>query len=62
MARYPDINAIDIKYISKKADDQESSPYNTIDIYVRAFNDSGTVVDMIITYIPAPIPAPDTET
>lgn len=53
MARYPDINAIDIKYISKKADDQESSPYNTIDIYVRAFNDSGTVVDMIITYIPA---------
>lgn len=62
MARYPDINAIDIKYISKKADDLESSPYNTIDIYVRAFNDSGTVVDMIITYIPAPIPAPDTET
>lgn len=61
MARYPDINAIDIKYISKKADDLESSPYNTIDIYVRAFNDSGTVVDMIITYIPA-IPAPDTET
>lgn len=61
MARYPDINAIDIKYISKKADDQKSSPYNTIDIYVRAFNDSGTVVDMIITYIPA-IPAPDTET
>lgn len=61
MAEYPDINAIDIKYISKKADDQESSPYNTIDIYVRAFNDSGTVVDMIITYIPA-IPAPDTET
>lgn len=55
MARYPDINAIDIKYISKKAkpDDKESSPYNTIDIYVRAFNDSGTVVDMIITYIPA---------
>lgn len=53
MARYPDINAIDIKYISKKADDLESSPYNTIDIYVRAFNDSGTVVDMIITYIPA---------
>lgn len=62
MARYPDINAIDIKYISKKADDLESSPYNTIDIYVRAFNDSGTVVDMIITYIPAPIPVPDTET
>lgn len=64
MARYPDINAIDIKYISKKAkpDDKESSPYNAIDIYVRAFNDSGTVVDMIITYIPAPIPAPDTET
>lgn len=62
MARYPDINAIDIKYISKKADDLESSPYNAIDIYVRAFNDSGTVVDMIITYIPAPIPAPDTET
>ena len=63
MARYPDINAIDIKYISKKAkpDDKESSPYNAIDIYVRAFNDSGTVVDMIITYIPA-IPAPDTET
>lgn len=60
MARYPDINAIDIKYISKKAkpDDKESSPYNAIDIYVRAFNDSGTVVDMIITYIPAP----DTET
>lgn len=58
MARYPDINAIDIKYISKKADDLESSPYNTIDIYVRAFNDSGTVVDMIITYIPLP----DTET
>lgn len=53
MARYPDINAIDIKYISKKADDKESSPYNAIDIYVRAFNDSGTVVDMIITYIPA---------
>lgn len=55
MERYPDINAIDIKYISKKAkpDDKESSPYNTIDIYVRAFNDSGTVVDMIITYIPA---------
>lgn len=61
MKKYPDINAIDIKYISKKADDKESSPYNTIDIYVRAFNDSGTVVDMIITYIPA-IPAPDTET
>lgn len=58
MKKYPDINAIDIKYISKKADDQESSPYNTIDIYVRAFNDSGTVVDMIITYIPLP----DTET
>lgn len=57
MARYPDINAIDIKYISKKAYN-ESSSYNTIDIYVRAFNDSGTVVDMIITYIPAP----DTET
>lgn len=56
MERYPDINAIDIKYISKKADDLESSPYNTIDIYVRAFNDSGTIVDMIITYIPA-IPA-----
>lgn len=53
MARYPDINAIDIKYISKKTDDKESSPYNAIDIYVRAFNDSGTVVDMIITYIPA---------
>lgn len=55
MERYPDINAIDIKYISKKAkpDDKESSPYNAIDIYVRAFNDSGTVVDMIITYIPA---------
>ena len=51
MARYPDINAIDIKYISKKADDKESSPYNAIDIYVRAFNDSGTVVDMIITYL-----------
>lgn len=60
MARYPDINAIDIKYISKKPNN-ESSSYNTIDIYVRAFNDSGTVVDMIITYIPA-IPAPDTET
>lgn len=61
MARYPDINAIDIKYISKKAkpDDQESSPYNAIDIYVRAFNDSGTVVDMIITYL---IYLPDTET
>lgn len=59
MARYPDINAIDIKYISKKADDLESSPYNTIDIYVRAFNDSGTVVDMIITYL---IDLPDTET
>ena len=59
MARYPDINAIDIKYISKKADDLESSPYNTIDIYVRAFNDSGTVVDMIITYL---IYLPDTET
>ena len=57
MARYPDINAIDIKYISKKAYN-ESSSYNAIDIYVRAFNDSGTVVDMIITYIPAP----DTET
>ena len=51
MERYPDINAIDIKYISKKADDKESSPYNAIDIYVRAFNDSGTVVDMIITYL-----------
>lgn len=63
MKNCPDINAIDIKYISKKAkpDDKESSPYNAIDIYVRAFNDSGTVVDMIITYIPA-IPAPDTET
>lgn len=60
MAEYPDINAIDIKYISKKPNN-ESSSYNTIDIYVRAFNDSGTVVDMIITYIPA-IPAPDTET
>lgn len=59
MARYPDINAIDIKYISKKADDKESSPYNAIDIYVRAFNDSGTVVDMIITYL---IYLPDTET
>lgn len=61
MARYPDINAIDIKYISKKAkpDDEESSPYNAIDIYVRAFNDSGTVVDMIITYL---IYLPDTET
>lgn len=51
MARYPDINAIDIKYISKKTD--SGSSYNAIDIYVRAFNDSGTVVDMIITYIPA---------
>ena len=53
MKKYPDINAIDIKYISKKAkpDDKESSPYNAIDIYVRAFNDSGTVVDMIITYL-----------
>lgn len=60
MARYPDINAIDIKYISKKTD--SGAGYNAIDIYVRAFNDSGTVVDMIITYIPAPIPAPDTET
>lgn len=59
MARYPDINAIDIKYISKKTD--SGAGYNAIDIYVRAFNDSGTVVDMIITYIPA-IPAPDTET
>lgn len=61
MAEYPDINAIDIKYISKKAkpDDKESSPYNAIDIYVRAFNDSGTVVDMIITYL---IYLPDTET
>lgn len=59
MERYPDINAIDIKYISKKADDKESSPYNAIDIYVRAFNDSGTVVDMIITYL---IYLPDTET
>lgn len=61
MARYPDINAIDIKYISKKAkpDDKESLPYNAIDIYVRAFNDSGTVVDMIITYL---IYLPDTET
>lgn len=59
MARYPDINAIDIKYISKKPDDLESSPYNAIDIYVRAFNDSGTVVDMIITYL---IYLPDTET
>lgn len=61
MAECPDINAIDIKYISKKAkpDDQESSPYNAIDIYVRAFNDSGTVVDMIITYL---IYLPDTET
>ena len=56
MARYPDINAIDIKYISKKTD--SGAGYNAIDIYVRAFNDSGTVVDMIITYIPAP----DTET
>lgn len=51
MARYPDINAIDIKYISKKTD--SGAGYNAIDIYVRAFNDSGTVVDMIITYIPA---------
>lgn len=51
MARYPDINAIDIKYISKKTNSELS--YNAIDIYVRAFNDSGTVVDMIITYIPA---------
>lgn len=51
MARYPDINAIDIKYISKKANSEAG--YNAIDIYVRAFNDSGTVVDMIITYIPA---------
>lgn len=59
MARYPDINAIDIKYISKKTNSEAG--YNAIDIYVRAFNDSGTVVDMIITYIPA-IPAPDTET
>lgn len=59
MAEYPDINAIDIKYISKKTD--SGAGYNAIDIYVRAFNDSGTVVDMIITYIPA-IPAPDTET
>lgn len=61
MKKYPDINAIDIKYISKKAkpDDKESSPYNAIDIYVRAFNDSGTVVDMIITYL---IYLPDTET
>lgn len=50
MARYPDINAIDIKYISKKTNSELS--YNAIDIYVRAFNDSGTVVDMIITYIP----------
>lgn len=56
MARYPDINAIDIKYISKKTD--SGAGYNAIDIYVRAFNDSGTVVDMIITYIPLP----DTET
>lgn len=61
MKNCPDINAIDIKYISKRPNN-ESSSYNTIDIYVRAFNDSGTVVDMIITYIPAPIPAPDTET
>lgn len=60
MKKYPDINAIDIKYISKKTD--SGAGYNAIDIYVRAFNDSGTVVDMIITYIPAPIPAPDTET
>lgn len=59
MERYPDINAIDIKYISKKTNSEAG--YNAIDIYVRAFNDSGTVVDMIITYIPA-IPAPDTET
>ena len=61
MKKYPDINAIDIKYISKKAkpDDKESSPYNAIDIYVRAFNDSGTVVDMIITYL---IYLPVTET
>lgn len=51
MARYPDINAIDIKYISKKTNSEAG--YNAIDIYVRAFNDSGTVVDMIITYIPA---------
>lgn len=51
MAKYPDINAIDIKYISKKTD--SGAGYNAIDIYVRAFNDSGTVVDMIITYIPA---------
>ena len=51
MARYPDINAIDIKYISKKTD--SGAGYNAIDIYVRAFNDSGTVVDMIITSIPA---------
>lgn len=51
MERYPDINAIDIKYISKKTD--SGAGYNAIDIYVRAFNDSGTVVDMIITYIPA---------
>lgn len=51
MAEYPDINAIDIKYISKKTD--SGAGYNAIDIYVRAFNDSGTVVDMIITYIPA---------
>lgn len=57
MARYPDINAIDIKYISKKTD--SGSSYNAIDIYVRAFNDSGTVVDMIITYL---IYLPDTET
>lgn len=51
MAKYPDINAIDIKYISKKTNSEAG--YNAIDIYVRAFNDSGTVVDMIITYIPA---------
>lgn len=57
MERYPDINAIDIKYISKKTD--SGAGYNAIDIYVRAFNDSGTVVDMIITYL---IYLPDTET
>lgn len=58
MKKYPDINAIDIKYISKKAN-KDSPSYNAIDIYVRAFNDSGTVVDMIITYL---IYLPDTET
>lgn len=53
MAKYPDINAIDIKYISKKSDNKDGSVYDAIDIYVRAFNNSGTIVDMIITYIPA---------